>query len=70
MEQRIKVLEQKFQALEDLVMGMHKKQEDINQQTQKLIEQLREGDNILKNSLVEALENQQILEQKIIDLRD
>ena len=51
-------------------MGMHKKQEDINQQTQKLIEQLREGDNILKNSLVEALENQQILEQKIIDLRD
>lgn len=68
MEERITALEKKFQVLENFFLEMHKNQEAINQQTQKLINQLIEGDNILKKSLIECLENQAIIEQKVYDI--
>lgn len=70
MEERISILEKKFQVLENFFLEMHKNQEAINQQTQKLINQLIEGDSILKKSLVESLENQAIIEQKLNNLRN
>ena len=63
------ILEKKLEALEKLVLEMHSKQSQINDTLQYKIDQLHEGTTILKNFLLESLDNQKKLGEEIANLK-
>lgn len=70
MEERIKELESKVEFLLNYVDESHKIQSAFNNQVQILTNQLNEGDTILKNHLVEALNLISKLEAEINELKN
>jgi uncharacterized coiled-coil DUF342 family protein len=70
MEERIKELENKVDFLLNYIKESHKIQSAFNDEIQILTNQLNEGDTILKNNLVEALNLISKLEAEINELKN
>ena len=69
MEERIKELENKMESLTKFAFDLHKTQGGFNEQLLIHLDELSNGDNILKDELVKALEIIGRLEAEVAELK-